>query len=156
MMTMRTKLSVLTAFVLAFALSATPARAAAIIDFGTALAGAGGTISWAGGSSSLVGDGVRIGAVTGSSTPANAGAHFVTDGTDVPLSSYGVLNFTTGSFLGYSSGQYSYAGGGTFEIWGDVPGAAGLTGGAGPGTANCAGCYLLLSGTMSTPVTMTN
>ncbi len=109
-MSMRT---MVVALILAVAFSGA-ALANPIIDFGTGSLGAGGTISWAGGTAPLVGSGILIGVVAGVNTPSNAGGHTVTSGT---------LNFSTGSFASFSGGTYTFNGGGTFTITGGVPDA---------------------------------
>ena len=64
--------------ILSFCLRASSARADALIDFGTGSTGKGGTISFAGGVSPLVGTGIRIGVVSGIDTPVNQDSHLVT------------------------------------------------------------------------------
>ena len=123
--------------ILSICLRASSAQADALIDFGTGSSGKGGTISFAGGSSPLVGTGIRIGVVTGVDTPVHEDSHLVT-GNGV---SYGTLNFTTGAYQGYSAGSYWFAGGGSFEIWGNVADAGIFGAGAG---------QLLFSGTFET------
>lgn len=120
--------------------SVSPARASAILDFGTGLAGSGGTVSYAGGLSSLLGEQVRIGAVTGYNTPANVGTYVVTGNVE----SYGVLNFQTGAYLGFWNNAYQFGGGGYFEIFGNVL-SAGVSG-ADAGISGQGEGALLLSG----------
>ena len=115
------------ATILVFCLGAPPARADALIDFGTGSAGKGGTISYAGGTSALVGSGIRIGVVTGVDTPLNADAHSVIGN----LVQYGVVNFTTGAFEGYSGSTYTFGPGGSFQLYGNVPDAGVYGPGAG-------------------------
>jgi hypothetical protein len=103
-------------------LAATPAQATEIIDFGTGGAGAGGTISYAGGSSSLIGSNILIATVTGTNTPLNSGSGYAVTGTNA---GFGSLDFTTGAYTSYSSGVYTFASGGTFTITGAVV-AAGI------------------------------
>lgn len=103
-------------------LAVTPAQADPIIDFSTGSAGAGGTISYTGGSAPLVGSNIRVGTVTGTDTPLNSGPGYAVTGTSVP---YGTLNFTTGAFTSYSAGTYTFGAGGTFTISGAVV-AAGI------------------------------
>src|SRR6266496_4166486 len=78
----------------AFALvcAAVPARATTIIDF---QGGIGGTVSYGGGGSALIGNSILIDTVLGINTPLNGG----NPGFDV---TGGALNFTTGSFAGTS------------------------------------------------------
>ena len=96
-----------------FGLSAVPAAAVTTIDF----SGSGsGTVSWAGGSSPLVGSGIVITSVSGSAGLANSPTpHIVTSG---------VLSFTTGAYTGLGSdGFYNFAAGGSLTITGGVPDA---------------------------------
>jgi len=123
--------------ILSVGLAASSARADALIDFSTSAAGKGGTVSFAGGSSPLVGANIRIGIVTGVETPAHADAHAVV-GNAVP---YGILNFTTGTFESYSNGVYTFGDGGSFELYGNVPDAGVYGAGAGA---------LLFTGTFDT------
>jgi hypothetical protein len=117
-----------------------PAQASAILDFGTGLAGSGGTVSYAGGLSSLLGEDIRIGALTGFNTPANVGTYVVSGNT----ASYGILNFQTGNYLGFWNNAYQFGGGGYFEIFGNVL-AAGVTG-SDLGVSGTGEGALLLSG----------
>ena len=104
------------AILILLGLSAGPAAAvtATTIDF----AGAGngtGTVSWAGGSSPLVGTGIVITTVSASAgLPNSATPHGVTSG---------VLSFTTGAFTGLGDGYYNFAPGGGLTITGAVPDA---------------------------------
>ncbi len=97
------------------------------IDFGI-LAGAPGTISYAGGSAPLVGSGIAVSNVVGVGTPANPGVTLTL--------SNAVLSWTTGS----STGSWTWAGGGTITIMGGVPVQGTFTTGIPNGT-------ILLSGT---------
>jgi hypothetical protein len=124
-------------------IAAVPAHATAILDFGTGLAGAGGTVSYAGGLTDLIGQNIRIGAVTGFDTPTNAGTLVVTGNTQ----SYGVLNFRTGAYQGFWNNAYNFAGGGYFEITGNVAGAG--VSGADAGQSGLGDGAMLLSGTFS-------
>src|SRR5712691_4634310 len=98
---------------IAVLLSATlSARASTIIDFqGTP----GGTVSWGGGTSALVGSNIAITTVTGIDTPANnqAAGHAV---------SSGQLTFQTGilSTFDAASQTYTFNGGASFNIYGGV------------------------------------
>ena len=126
---MHTRLSfVIGSGILALCVSASAAWADPIIDFGTGSAGAGGTLSYAGGSSPMVGANVPIGFLIGLDTPVNDGGYFtVGDGLNP-----GLLNFTTGSYQGYSDGLYHFGPGGSFEIAGNVPDAGIVGPGTGP------------------------
>ena len=79
-----------------FLLNISVANAAAVIDFGTGLAGPGGTLSYDG--VNTIGANVNIGALTAQGTPAGAGTYAIT----------ALLNFDTGA--------------NTISIVGDVPG----------------------------------
>ena len=99
--------------VILLGLSAGSAEAVTTIVF----SGSGsGTVSWAGGSSPLVGSGIVITSVSGSADLANSPApHNVTSG---------VLSFTTGAYTGVGSdGFYNFAAGGSLTITGGVPDA---------------------------------
>jgi hypothetical protein len=83
--------------------------------------GPGGSYSWAGGVTSLVGSDIPVLSVLGDSTPAYNGVSIsVTDG---------LLNFTSGAFDG-TSATWSWAGGGTLNLTGCIAGvtAASCTG----------------------------
>jgi hypothetical protein len=83
--------------------------------------GPGGSYTWAGGATSLIGSDIPILSVLGDSTPANNGVSLlVTDG---------LLNFTSGVFDGTST-TWSWAGGGTLNLTGCIAGvtAASCTG----------------------------
>ena len=130
-----TRSSLIGVALLSICLRASSARADALIDFGTGSAGKGGTISFAGGVSPLVGTGIRIGVVTGVDTPVNENSHLVTgDGV-----SYGTLDFTTGAFQGYSGGSYWFGSGGSFQIYGNVADAGVF--GSGPGQLLFSGIF---------------
>jgi hypothetical protein len=131
------------AFACLLTASAVPARAAAILDFGTGMAGTGGTVSFAGGLSELIGQQIRIGALTAYDTPDNAGVLAVTGNT----TNYGILNFKTGAYQGFWNNEYHFGGGGYFEIIGNVLGA-GVTGND-IGQAGLGGGATLLSGSFS-------
>jgi hypothetical protein len=92
-----------------------PASAVPLIDF---IGFSGGSLSYAGGSSALVGTGIAINLLFGNGTPANAGTQFaVTNGR---------LDFNTG--VNSNVGGYNWSGtsGNSFTITGDVSGL-GLT-----------------------------
>jgi hypothetical protein len=98
----------------AFVLTASPASALPRLVFDQNTPG--GTVSWAGGTSGLVGTDIRFEFVTGFETPANDGS---------VLSCIGgpcLLNFTTGDFLGVISGIPSWGPGGSFTLTGDLGG----------------------------------
>ena len=92
---MLTRLKFLGAAVIAAVLMAVPAQAATVIDFGSGLAGQGGTISWDG--TNLLGSNIPIGAVAIAGTPTGSGSYAVT-GTLAAQGPglYGTLNFSTG------------------------------------------------------------
>ena len=135
--------SLILSFLLVAVVAVSPARASAILDFGSGFAGPGGTVSYAGGSSALVGQGIRIGALIGFNTPDNAGTYAITGNN----ASYGVLNFRTGAYQGFSNNNYQFAGGGYFEIFGNVA-AAGVSGND-TGFSGQGGGALLLSGSFT-------
>ncbi len=89
---------VLLAAALVLVLVPTAALADTFLDFGI-LAGAAGTISYAGGSAPLVGSGITVSNITGVNTPGHPGTTL--------LLSNAVLNWTTGS----STGSWTWGGG---------------------------------------------
>lgn len=97
-------------------LTANAVHAVAILDFGIG-APTPGSVSFAGGSSPLVGTGIQVDNIAGLSTPMNDGA--------TPTCVGCLLNFTTGGFTGTSGNQWLFAGGGTITIVGgvDLPGS---------------------------------
>src|SRR5438552_244812 len=103
--------------VLTAALSAS-AMAQFVIDFAGST---GGTVSYAGGASPLVGTGIIVGSVSGIVTPLHVGSHTVTGG---------ILNFTTGPFVSQSGTVLTFGSGGSLTITGavsDVPLGSGAT-----------------------------
>jgi hypothetical protein len=96
--------------------AAIPAQASTIIDF-TGIPG--GTVSWGGGLSALLGSSIPITLVTGSDTPAHnePAGHSVTSGH---------LEFQTGGLSSFdpTSHKYTFNGGGYFNIYGGVPDAS--------------------------------
>ena len=102
----------LAAMVMTAALMAASAQAETIaIDFSGLL---GGTLSWAGGTSPLVGQDIMIGMVEGQFTPENADSFAVTAG---------LLNFTTGALTAFSPTEMTFGGGGSVSLTGGVPDA---------------------------------
>lgn len=101
--------------------SVSPATAA-IIDF-AGPGGGGGTVAFAGGVvSPLVGTGIAISSLGGVGTPANTI-------TGIPVTG-GVLNFTTGAFMGTDAlGFLQFAPGGSLTLTGGVA-AAGIAAGS--------------------------
>ncbi len=96
--------------VLGLSLSPLPAHAIPILDFFVV---GGGTISYGGGTTPLVGTGVQAFAVVGTGTPSNAG---------VPQACVGcVLDFTTGNFISSGPSSWTFSGGGTIAITGTIP-----------------------------------
>jgi hypothetical protein len=75
--------------------------------------GPGGVYSWAGGTSSLIGSNIPVLSVLGDSTPSHNGTLLGVVGGD--------LDFTSGAFNGTST-TWSWAGGGTLNLTGCVPG----------------------------------
>lgn len=85
--------------------------ASAFIDFGI-IAPTPGSISYAGGSSPLVGSNIQVDNVTGVGTSMCDGCMFnILNGT---------LNFTTGNFTGSTSNTWNFGGGGSISISGCV------------------------------------
>jgi PEP-CTERM motif-containing protein len=131
---------VLTCTVFALLCAAGQARANTIIDF---QGGIGGTVSWTGGSSALIGSNILINTVLGIDTPANAGnPGFGVTG--------GQLNFSTGSFAGtsldsFGNTVYTYNGGGDFTITGGIA-AAGIANGSQLLTGSLVGATLTSAG----------
>ena len=125
-------LGLLVAGLFAQAASAAPT----IIDFATGSANIGGSISYAGGATGLVGSGIGIGQVSGNFTPSN---NFITS----PVTG-GTLQFTTGAFSGFSGGVYSFGSGGFLNITGASVGCL-TVGGCGGNTPNTTSGPLLLS-----------
>lgn len=88
------------------------AHAGAVLNF-TQGPNPGGSIDYYGGVTPMIGTNIPIYSVTGIDT-ANAGDHAILNG---------VLNFITGNFAGTFGGSDFFAGGGSFEIRGNVPDA---------------------------------
>lgn len=109
------------------------------IDFSTGGVKDNGTLSYAGGATSLDGTNIAIGIVTGNGTASNSG---VTD----PITG-GLLNFTTGVSASYSAGTYTWSGPGIIGITGVGPGCTTI-GGCGGNTPNTLSGPLLLSGSI--------
>jgi PEP-CTERM motif-containing protein len=116
-------------------LMAAPAQADPMIDFGTGVAGSGGTLGYAGGGAALVGSNIRIGLVSSQDTPLNSNDQHSVSGSSLPN---GLLSFTTGAFQGYAGGAYNFGSGGSFQLFGNVPDA---------GISDSGSGALLLSGT---------
>jgi hypothetical protein len=95
-------------------------QADVIIDFSGA--GAGGTVSWAGGTSALVGTNIKIGTLSGIGT-VDTNVYNVTGNCTAGA---GCLNFTTGSYIGTSNGLLVFGPSGSFAVTGsiDFPGTA--------------------------------
>jgi hypothetical protein len=88
------------------------ALANSFIDF-QVLAGAGGTISWAGDSNPLAGISIDVADVKGEGgTPKNDKAKLAISG--------GLLNFTTGSYLTSDTDSWKFTAGGTFVVTGGI------------------------------------
>ena len=98
-------------FAIAALTAALSASAAAqfIIDFD---GGVGGNVTYAGGTSPLVGTGLTVGHIAGIATPLNTGTHTVTGG---------ILNFTTGPFVSASGTVLTFGSGGSLTLTGAVP-----------------------------------
>lgn len=98
--------------IFALILGVQSAYAGAVLNF-TQGPNPGGTIEYLGGVTPMIGTNIPIFNVTGTDT-ANTGDHAVLNG---------VLNFVTGNFAGTFNGSDFFAGGGSFEIRGNVPDA---------------------------------
>jgi hypothetical protein len=86
------------------------AQAAATISF--QMGPNGGTISWAGGSSPLIGIDIPIGIAIGQGTPLNNGSSLTVNG---------LLNFMTGNYQFTDvNGLLNFGGGGSMSITGDI------------------------------------
>jgi hypothetical protein len=92
-------------------LTAAPARANAVLDFGV-VSPTTGSISYAGGLSPLIGTGIDVDLVTGLSTFLNS---------NTLLDLFGAtLNFTTGALTGSTSNSWDFGSGGTISLVGGV------------------------------------
>src|SRR5678816_2287096 len=75
------------------------------IAFHTGFAGPGGSVSYPGGVAPLVASGIPLQFLSANNTPSNAGSYLLSgDG------GFARLAFTTGNFVSYSSGIYTFAG----------------------------------------------
>jgi hypothetical protein len=119
----------LLALAASLALTSLPALADATLDFQLGGSG-GGTINFAGGTGPLVGKNIPIRLVSGNDTQLNSG-------TTLAITN-GILSFTTGNLLSYAGGLMTFAGTGTYAIYGKIP-SIGITSTATP----------LVSGTLS-------
>jgi hypothetical protein len=88
-----------------------PAAAVPTIDFGI-VAPTGGTISFAGGSTPLVGANITVDLITGVGTPLNAGVAATCMGC--------YLNFTTGNLIASTANTWQFGGGGSIVLTGGV------------------------------------
>jgi hypothetical protein len=113
-MHIRTRL-IFVGLLLALSLRVTPAAADPTIGFGAG--GGGGTLSFGGGPTGLVGTNIPIAYLIGTDTPASDGGFFMVGDGMAP----GWLNFTTGAYQGFGGGVYQFGPGGTFQIVGNVP-----------------------------------
>jgi len=105
-----------TGLALGFALlMAASASADPLLDFTVPSNNPGAHVTYAGGSSALIGTGIGVTNVQGLATPSN---DLVSS-----LISSGVLNFTTGAD---TPGTWNFGSGGSIAIWGKIP-ALGLT-----------------------------
>ncbi len=110
---MAKQIPVLAALILG--LLSAPALAGPIVSFSDNLGG--GSISYAGSGSNLVGANIPIDTVTGIGTPQHSG----NPGSSI---TQGTLSFTTGNLVSFSSGVYTFGAGGTFTITGGMPAAS--------------------------------
>lgn len=97
---------------LGLSLSPLPAQAAPILDFGI-IAPTSGTISYAGGTTPLVGSGISVDNVVGLGTPLNAGTAQACVGC--------FLNFTTGNFISSVPQSLTFGAGGIITLTGAIP-----------------------------------
>ena len=98
--------------ILGLSLSPLLAQAAPILDFGI-IAPTSGTISYAGGTSPLVGSEISVDNVVGLGTPLNAGiAQACADC---------FLNFTTGNFISSDPTTLTFGAGGSISLTGAIP-----------------------------------
>jgi hypothetical protein len=95
-------------------LGAAIAAQAATISFDTGPAGAGGSISWAGGDAVLIGQDIPISVVTGIDTPIPQSPELVGEG---------FLTFTTGPHIEFDPflDVHLFSGGGSLTITGSIP-----------------------------------
>jgi hypothetical protein len=95
-------------------LGAAIAAPAATISFDTGPAGAGGSISWAGGDAALIGQNIPISVVTGIDTPIPQSPELVGEG---------FLTFTTGPHIQFDPflDVHTFSGAGSLTITGSVP-----------------------------------
>jgi hypothetical protein len=91
---------------------ASGAQASSVLDFTIPGGQGGASVSYAGGSSPLVGSNLKVSDVSGGGTPANSGATLAITN--------GLLNFTTGSFTNSNGGVWNFGGGGSVTITGTV------------------------------------
>ena len=110
---MRARILSLSLGALLFAMISGTSKADTTIDFG-GIAGIdrGGSISYIGGASPLVGIGIEISNATTSGTPQH-------DGASLTLLE-GDLSFTSGNFINLLSGVYNFGGGGSFVLTGTL------------------------------------
>ncbi len=118
--------------VLGLSLSPLPAHAIPILDFFVV---GGGTISYGGGTTPLVGTGVQALAVVGTGTPSNAGVPHACGGC--------VLDFTTGNFISSGPSSWTFGAGGTITLTGGI---------SGPGLSIPIGTTLFAGSFTSNPV----
>jgi len=98
----------LVTLLLGLVLFVAPAQAVPILDFNMDAAHpAGASISYAGGATPLVGVNISVDSVLGIDTPVN-------NLVSVPF--IGILNFTSGNYVGGGAGQWNFAGGGSISI----------------------------------------
>ncbi len=100
--------------ILGLSLSPLLAQAAPILDFGI-IAPTSGTISYAGGTSPLVGSGISVDNVVGLGTPLNAGITQAQACVDC------FLNFTTGNFISSDPTTLTFGAGGSISLTGAIP-----------------------------------
>jgi len=109
-------------------LAQTASAAPTVIDFATGTSLSQGTITYAGGATGLVGSNIGIGSVIGLNTPSN--------NLILKAVTNGSLQFTTGNFVSYSSGVYTFGSGGGLTITGTSAAGCLTQGGCGGNTPN--------------------
>ena len=100
-------------FLLLLGLCVAPAMASSTLNFTLGFDTTPFAVSYAGGSTPLVGTGIQVQSVTGLGTPANNGVSIPIFGT---ASGSGTLDFQTGNFTGSTSTTWNFSSGGTITI----------------------------------------
>jgi hypothetical protein len=131
----------------AFLLVTAGTASADLLTYMTGAGGSGGTLSWAGGTSALVGTGIHVGLLNAQDTAQNAGFYNVVGPTSScgAMASCGDLEFSTGAFIGsITSGNTTlleFASGGTFTLTGGLTTTTGGSTPVGPSTVMLSGAF---------------